>query len=102
MKATITSVDGRAPAPLWRRAFDWWLVQVKHVLPPTIFFFFCFNLILFTRWMTLQEHATPCTNFFGTTLAALLGGKAVLVVNTMRLMRPFGGAPRSQPILFKS
>ena len=45
-----------APTPLWRRAFDWWLVQVKHVLPPTIFFFFGFNLILFTRWMTLQEH----------------------------------------------
>jgi hypothetical protein len=22
----------------WRRAFDWWLVQVKHALPPTIFF----------------------------------------------------------------
>ena len=28
-----------APAPFLRRAFDWWLAQVKHVLPPTIFFF---------------------------------------------------------------
>ena len=36
-----------APAPLWRRAFDWWLVQVKHVLPPTIFFFFGFNYIAY-------------------------------------------------------
>jgi hypothetical protein len=49
---------------LLRRAFDWWLAQVKHVLPPTIFFFVGFNLILFTRWMTLQEHGIPFTNFF--------------------------------------
>jgi len=91
-----------APAPLWRRAFDWWLVQVKHVLPPTIFFFFGFNLILFTRWATLQEQGIPFTNFFGATLLALLVGKAVLVVDNLRLMHRFDGAPLMQPILFKS
>jgi hypothetical protein len=31
------------PVPFPRRAFDWWLAQVKHVLPPTIFFFVGFN-----------------------------------------------------------
>jgi hypothetical protein len=90
------------PAPLWRRAFDWWVVQAKHLLLPTIFFFFGFNLILFTRWMTLQEHGIPFTNFFGATLAALLVGKAVLVVDNLRFMRRFDGAPLIQPILFKS
>jgi len=91
-----------APAPLWRRAFDWWLAQVRHVLPPTIFFFVGFNLILFTRWMTLEEHGIPFTNFFGATLAALLVGKAVLVVDNLRFMHRFDGAPLIQPILFKS
>src|SRR5262245_28703964 len=91
-----------APSPLWRRAFDWWLVQVKHMLPPTVFFFFGFNLILFTRWMTLQEHGIPFTNFFAATLLALLVGKAVLVVDNLRFMRRFDGAPLIQPILFKS
>ena len=91
-----------APAPLWRRAFDWWLAQVKHVLPPTLFFFVGFNLILFTRWMTLQEHGIPFTNFFGATLAALLVGKAVLVVDNLPFMHRFDGAPLVQPILFKS
>ena len=91
-----------ARAPLWRRAFDWWLVQVKHVLAPTIFFLFGFNLILFTRWMTLQEHGIPFTNFFAASLAALLVGKAVLVVDNLRLMHRFDGAPLIQPILFKS
>jgi hypothetical protein len=88
--------------PFWHRAFDWWLVQVKHVLPPTIFFMIGFNLILFTRWMTLQEHGIPFTNFFTATLAALLVGKTVLVVDNLPFMRRFDGAPLIQPILFKS
>ena len=95
-------VTSEAPAPLWRRAFDWWLVQLKHVLPPTVFFFFGFNLILVTRWMTLQEHGIPFTNFFAATLLALLVGKAVLVVDNLRFMRRFDGAPLIQPILLKS
>jgi hypothetical protein len=91
-----------ARSPLWRRAFDWWLAQVRHVLPPTVFFFIGFNLILFTRWMTLQEHGIPFNNFFGATLAALLVGKAVLVVDNLPFMRRFDRAPLVQPILFKS
>jgi hypothetical protein len=91
-----------APATIWQRAFTWWLVQVKHVLPPTVFFFFGFNLILFTRWMTLEEHGVPFNNFFAATLLALLVGKAVLVVDNLRFMRRFDGAPLIQPILFKS
>ena len=98
----VRSRQRRARAPLWRRAFTWWLAQVKHVLPPTVFFFFGFNLILFTRWMTLAEHGVPFDNFFGATLLALLVGKAVLVVDNLRFMRRFDGAPLIQPILFKS
>jgi hypothetical protein len=30
--------------PFLRRAFEWWLAQVKHMLPPTFFFFVGFNL----------------------------------------------------------
>jgi hypothetical protein len=43
------------PAPLLRRTFDWWLLQVKHALPPTIFFFFGFKLILWTTRLALEE-----------------------------------------------
>src|SRR6476659_2820470 len=59
------------------------------MLPPTIFFIIGFNLILFTRWMTLQEHGIPFTNFFTATLAALLVGKAVLVVDNLPFMHRF-------------
>ena len=44
-----------APPPFRRRAFDWWLAQVKHALPPTIFFFVGFNLILLTKRLILRQ-----------------------------------------------
>ena len=87
---------------LLRRAFQWWLAQVEHALPPTIFFFVGFNLILWTKYLILQEHGIQFSAFATATLAALLIGKAVLVTDNLRFMHRFDGAPMIQPILFKS
>jgi hypothetical protein len=84
------------------RAFYWWLVQVKHVLPPTIFFFVGFNLILWTKHLILKEYGIDYSGLVIATLAALLIGKAVLVTDNLPLMHRFDGAPLIQPILFKS
>src|SRR6187200_2371851 len=91
-----------APASFLLHAFDWWLAQVKHVLPPTIFFFVGFNLILWTKRLILEEHGVEFSGFLTATLAALLVGKAVLVTDNLPFMRRFDGAPMIQPILFKS
>jgi hypothetical protein len=91
-----------APAPFLRRAFDWWLEQVKHTLPPTIFFFVGFNLILWTKRLILEEHGIEFNGFFTAVVAALLVGKAVLITDNLPFMRRFDGAPMIQPILFKS
>ena len=45
------------PTPLLQRAVTWWLAQAQHALPPTIFFFVGFNLILWTK--RLHELASP-------------------------------------------
>src|ERR1700704_125325 len=91
-----------APAPFLRRAFDGWIAQVKHALPPTIFFFVGFNLILWTKRLILEEHGVEFGGFLTAIVAALLVGKAVLVTDNMPFMRRFDGAPMIQPILFKS
>jgi hypothetical protein len=96
------AIAASVPVPLLRRAFDWWLAQVKHVLPPTIFFFVGFNLILWTKRLILEEHGVEFSGFFTATVAALLVGKAVLVTDNLPFMRRFDGAPMIQPILFKS
>jgi hypothetical protein len=90
------------PTRLVRRAVSWWLAQVRHALPPTIFFLVGFNLILWTKRLILQEHGIEFSGFFTALVAALLIGKAVLVTDNLPFMRRFDGAPLIQPILFKS
>jgi hypothetical protein len=85
-----------------RRAFGWWLAQVRHMLPPTIFFFVGFNLILWTKHLILREHDIDFSGFVVATLAALLVGKAVLITDNLSLMHRFDGRPLIQPILFKT
>jgi len=71
-------IAASAPMPFPRRALDWCIAQVKHALPPTIFFFIGFNLILWTKRMILEEHGIDFSGFFTATVVALLVGKAVL------------------------
>ena len=91
-----------APTPFLRRVFGWWLAQVKHAVPPTIFFFLGFNLILWTKYLILEEHGIDYTGFFAATVAALLVKKAVLVTDNLPFMRHFDSGPMIRPILFKS
>ena len=96
------AVDVYVPMSMPRRVFAWWAAQIKHVLPPTIFFFVGFNLILWTKQLILKEHGIDFSGFVTATLAALLIGKAVLVTDNLPFMRRFDGAPLIQPILFKT
>src|SRR6476620_338285 len=91
-----------APMSFLHRAFDWWLAQIKATLPPTIFFFVGFNLVLWTKRLILEEHGIEFSGFLTATVAALLVGKAVLVTDNLSFMHRFDGAPLIQPILFKS
>jgi len=97
-----SAIAASVPTLGLRRAFDWWLAQVKHMLPSTIFFFVGFNLILWTKHLILREHDIDFSGFVIATLAALLVGKAVLVTDNLPLIRRFDGGPLIQPILFKT
>jgi hypothetical protein len=72
-----------APTLFLRRAFDWWLAQVRHALPPTIFFFIGFNLILWTKRLILEEHGVEFSGFLTATLAALLLIQPILFKSTI-------------------
>ena len=62
-----------------------WLARVGHfllhefrqMLPPTIFFFLGFNLILFTKRLILEDYLIQFTGFFLATVSALVIGKVV-------------------------
>ena len=72
-----------APSPPFlRRAFDWWLGQVRHMLPPTLFFFVGFNLVLWTKRLILEEHGVEFRGFVTATAAALLVAFFCVVAGT--------------------
>jgi hypothetical protein len=95
-KPTSASV-GRA-----RRAGAFVLHEFREMLPPTIFFFIGFNLIVLTTNLLLANYNTQFSSFMLNTAAALVVGKAVLVANAMRAIRRYDRAPLIRPILFKT
>ena len=66
------AIAASTPTTPLQRVVTWWLAQVKHALPPTIFFFVGFNLILWTKRLILQEHGIEFSGFFTAIVAALL------------------------------
>jgi hypothetical protein len=78
------------------------LRELRLVLPPTLFFFVGFNLILLTKRLILSDYLIQFAGFFLATTSALIVGKVVLVADKVPLLRRFDHAPLAYPILFKS
>jgi hypothetical protein len=87
---------------LGRRAGRWFLHELREVLPPTIFFFVGFNLVVLTTNLILADYLAAFGSFMLATAAALVVGKSVLVANAMPVLRRYDRAPLIQPILFKT
>src|SRR5215813_7571045 len=85
-----------------RRVAAFLLRELREMLPPTIFFFVGFNLIVLTTNLILADYLAAFGNFIVATAAALVVGKSVLVANAMALLRRYDRAPLIQPILFKT
>src|SRR6516165_10768214 len=76
-----------------RRAGAWFLHELGEIIPPTIFFFIGFNLIVLTTNLILADYALAFGNFMLATAAALVVGKAVLVADEMPFLGRYDRAP---------
>lgn len=91
-----------APAGLARRVGAFILREIREILPPTIFFFIGFNLIVLTTNLLLADYDVQFASFVLATAGALIVAKAMLVANAMRTIRRYDRAPLIRPILFKT
>ena len=96
------SAAGTGHKPYWSRFISSLRQEFFEILPPTLFFFIGFNLILFTKRLILEDYLIQYTGFFVATTSALIVGKSVLVANTMPFLRRFDNSPLLHPILFKT
>jgi hypothetical protein len=70
-----------APVGTARRVGAFLLRELREMLPPTIFFFIGFNLILLTTNLLVADYGATVGSFMLVTGGALVVGKAVLVAN---------------------
>jgi hypothetical protein len=98
----VATAPASASAGFARRAGAFVLHEFLEMLPPTIFFFIGFNLIVLTTNLLLAAYSVAVGSFLLATTAALVVGKSVLVANAMALLRRYDRAPLIQPILFKT
>ena len=85
-----------------RRTGAFLLHEFLEILPPTIFFFIGFNLIVLTTNLILANYEAQFASFMIATVTALVVAKAVLVANAMPAIRRYDRAPLIRPILFKT
>jgi hypothetical protein len=78
------------------------LHEFRMVIPPTLFFFVGFNLILLTKRLFLADYLIAYTGFLIATTSALVVGKVVLVADKLPFLRWFDDRPLAYPILFKA
>jgi len=90
------------PAGFGRRAGAWILHELGEILPPMIFFFVGFNLIVLTTNLILADYFVAFASFMLATGGALIVGKVVPVVNALPFLGRYDRAPLIQPILFKT
>jgi hypothetical protein len=99
---TIGNVKSSSDSSAVRRIGIRLVHEAREALPPTIFFFVGFNLIVLTTNLLVAQYLVAVSNFMLATLGALVVGKAVLVANKISLLRRYDRAPLIQPILFKT
>jgi len=84
------------------KAIRLWLHEIRLLLPPTIYFFCAFNIIILTSNLLTRGYLPALANFLTATAFALLVGKAVLVADKFRAIDRFQHAPLIKPILYKT
>lgn len=94
----MTTETVSLPARIGRHLWKEFLI----VLPPTIYFFCAFNVIVLTSNLVTHRYWFALTNFMFATVLALIVGKVILVSDKFSFLERYRGRPLWRPILFKS
>lgn len=80
-----------------------WLVrEIREIIPPTIFFFIAFALLLLTQALVLQEHDIDAWDWGRAIVGALIVGKVVLIVDHFRFVDRYPDRPLIWNVLWKT
>jgi len=81
---------------------DFLLEELKLLLPPTIYFFCAFNLVVFTTDLLARHYWFALSHFLFASTMALIVGKVILVARRLPFLEKFRSGPLIKPILYKT
>ncbi|MDZ4736291.1 MAG: hypothetical protein SGJ07_08065 [Rhodospirillaceae bacterium] len=76
--------------------------EIREILPPTIFFFIAFALLLVTQSLVLKEHGIDVWDWGRAIVGALIVGKVVLIVDKFHFIDRYPDRPLIWNALWKT
>lgn len=80
----------------------WLKKEIIHSLPAVIFFIITFNLISATENLMLRPEGIVFASFITATIAALVVGKAMILIDALPILNAFPHKPLTYNILWKT
>ena len=85
-----------------RGCWHWLKHEFFAVLPPPIFFFITFHIVVLDRRLMLRQYGLPLASSAGATLAALLIAKVVLITDKFPFVNRFPAKPLMYNVMWKT
>ena len=67
--------------------------EIREIIPPTLFFFIAFSLLLLTQTLVLKEHGIDAWDWGGAVIGALIVGKVVLIADHFKFVDRYPKEP---------
>ena len=83
---------------MWERIKD----ELRDLVPPTIFFFVTFHIIVLSRALMLREYGVKVSTVAGATIGALLVAKVVLIADHLPAINRFPEKPLIYNVVWKT
>jgi hypothetical protein len=76
--------------------------EAVRMFPAVLYFFAAFNLIVLTENLTAERYGAPTYRVAGATVAALMIGKVILLVDCLPIARAFRQRPLIYPAVWRT
>jgi hypothetical protein len=84
------------------RLFKWLKDETLELLPPVLFFLVALNLMYWIENLFLEDKGISLSNFLAPSIAALIVGKVLLIVDMLPVVNAFRNRPLVYSTLWKT
>ncbi|MGA8572192.1 MAG: hypothetical protein ACLP7A_16070 [Desulfobaccales bacterium] len=76
--------------------------ELVEILPPTVFFFIAFNIIIISKKLMLEQYGIKFSGFVNAAVGALIVGKALLVADDIKFINRYPDKPLIYNVVWKT